>query len=91
VLGGVEALGGQRPKSSTSAPSASPTVSRRPRIVRLRSAMHAAAKMSLSSASEATSGSGTTCERRKRPTSPSTPPFSWAPSLPVRVNSEENR
>jgi hypothetical protein len=38
----------------------------------------------LSSANDDTLGTGTMWRRRKRPASPSTPPFSWAPSLPGR-------
>ena len=36
-------------------------------------------------------GDGDEGLRRKRPTSPSTPPFSWAPWIPGVVNSEQNR
>jgi len=48
-----------------SRPSASPTVSRRPRIVRFRSATDAARSSWLSSPSVETSGTGTRCMRRK--------------------------
>ena len=42
----------------------------------------AAINCSLSSATEETLGTGTRWLRRNRPMSPSTPPFSWAPSMP---------
>jgi hypothetical protein len=85
---GTAGSGRSTPSSRSSA---SPTVSRRPAIVRGRSLIDAAASRSLSSAGERSAGTGTRWLRRKRPTSPSTPPFSCAPSLPRRVNSEVNR
>ena len=68
--------------TSISCESLAPTVSDRPVIVRSRSRMQHANSRSLSSARSATSGTGTKWFRRNLPTSPSTPPFSWAPSMP---------
>src|SRR4051795_1950296 len=48
------------------------------------SAASAAASRAFSSANVATSGTGTRWVRRNRPPSPSTPPFSCAPSFPGR-------
>src|SRR5919108_3656637 len=64
-----------------SAAKSSPTVLVRWPIRRASSAASAACKCWLSSPIVATTGMGTRCRRRKRPPSPSTPPFSWAPLL----------
>ena len=71
---------GRRKRRSPS--NASPTVSRRPSTWRPSSSASAARNNASSSLMSATSGTGTRCRRRKRPTSPSTPPFSWAPCSP---------
>jgi hypothetical protein len=51
-------------------------------MTQLSSVKSAAATFSLNSVSDATVGTGTMCRRRSLPISPSTPPFSWAPSGP---------
>ena len=73
-----------------SAANAAATVTGRPVITRPSSRMPAAAIRWFSAASDATAGTGTRCRRRNRPTSPSTPPFSWAPSLPGMQKNESN-
>ena len=65
-----------------SAASASPTrLARGRRSAARSSAKQPSSSSSLSSFSDADLGTGTRWRRRKRPTSPSTPPFSCAPSL----------
>lgn len=81
---------GSARNSGRSLASASPTVSERPVIVRSRSATQPARTSWFSAARSETSGTGTRWRRRNRPTSPSTPPFSCAPSRPARVNAESN-
>ena len=76
------ASGGSPRSSGASASNAAPTVTGRPVITRSSSATSPAAIRSLSSAREATLGTGTRWRRRNRPISPSTPPFSCAPSMP---------
>ena len=62
----------------------SATVIRRASMRRMSSRRSPSATSSFSSAREETLGMGTMWRRRNRPISPSTPPFSWAPSLPGR-------
>ncbi|KFU75344.1 hypothetical protein BB31_42050 [Amycolatopsis lurida NRRL 2430] len=62
----------------------SPMVWLRDPIRRDRSSASPSSTMALSSASESTSGRGTRWMRRNQPIWPSTPPFSWAPSIPGR-------
>ena len=57
----------------------------------LRSDSHASIMNALSLAIDPKLGTGTRWLRRNRPTSPSTPPFSCAPSIPGVVKIESNR
>ena len=65
-------------------------VTGRPVIIRPSSRMSAAAISWFSVASDVTTGTGTRWRRRNRPISPSTPPFSCAPSLPGTQKNESN-
>ena len=73
---------GSGASSGRSAAKSVPTVVSRFPIRRWSSLASAAARSSLSSAMESTTGIGTQWVRRNRPPSPSTPPFSCEPSGP---------
>jgi hypothetical protein len=60
-------------------------------MCRALSAASAPAITSWSAANDATFGIGVKCVRRNRPISPSTPPFSCAPSLPGMQKNDSNR
>ena len=76
--------------ASCSAANAAATITGRPVITRPSSTMSAALISWFSAASDATAGTGTRWRRRNRPISPSTPPFSCAPSLPGMQKKESN-
>src|SRR5689334_19242308 len=71
-----------------SAANAAATVTGRPVITRPSSIMSPSAISWFSAASDATTGTGTRWRRRNRPISPSTPPFSCAPSRPGTQKNE---
>ena len=74
--------------SGSSLAAAAPTVSARALILRASSRTSAAARATLSAASDPTCGTGVRWRRRNRPISPSTPPFSCAPSMPGMQKNE---
>ena len=73
---------GSGPSVGRSASAICLTVASRPAMWRASSERSAASSSAFSSARLCTRGTGTRWRRRKRPTSPSTPPFSCAPAMP---------
>jgi len=83
--------GGNGRKWHCSEAMAWPTVISRPGSRRSRSVMQHPSRYSLAASQEETDGTGVSHCRRKRPFSPSTPPFSWLPSMPGVVKEASNR